>query len=306
MKNKFIIFSILIILISFFAFNFVSVKADSGWDSDFDSDWGSDWDSDWDSDWGSDWDDDYDYDWGSSDYSYHGSHHSSSGGDIMGVLFWIAVIIIVIIYLASKDHKKGYNPGTTPKKYQGNSNINESIEESEIQAHIPGFSKTEFLNQAYDNFIAVQNAWSEFDYNTLRGLLTDELYNTYHSQLVALKAKKQKNIMSDFRLIRSDITRMNVSGDKITLVVSLTVEFFDYVVDKDNNVTRGTKNYKLTNSYNLTFISTLNEKEKSKERICPSCGAKLENTSSNVCPYCHSNVVFENHDWILSKKEIRR
>jgi hypothetical protein len=295
MKKKILLTSLLIILIGFFTFNFISVKADSGWDSDFDSDWGSDFDSDWGSDW--------DSDWGSSDYSYHGG---SSGNSSIGFFFFVIFIIIIIIYNSNKGHNRGYNPGTTPRKYQGNSDFTQSIDESMIQEYIPGFNKKEFLNKANDVFINVQNAWSEFDYKKLRSLLTDELYNTYHTQLVALKAKKQKNIMSDFETKNIDITNIDVKGDKISLTVALTISFYDYVVDKDDNVTRGTKSYKLTNSYNLTFVSTLNEKEKNKERNCPSCGAKLENASSNVCPYCNSTVVFESHDWLLSKKEIRR
>ena len=292
MKKKILIVSILFVIIGFFTFNLINVKADSGWDSDYDFG-GSDWSS---SDWGSS-----DYDWDSSDYSYHGGSSSGSG---WGAFFWFVIILAIIIISANNKHHKGYNPG--PRQYQGNSDFSASIDEAMIQEHIPGFNKAAFLNKAYDNFINVQNAWSEFDYNKLRSLLTDELYNTYHTQLVALKAKKQKNIMSDFEAKNIDITGMDVKDNKITLIVSLTVAFYDYVVDKDDNVVRGTKSYKLNNSYDLTFVSTLDEKKKKKQKVCPSCGAPLENTSSNVCPFCNSTIVFDDHDWILSKKEMRR
>ena len=79
-------------------------------------------------------------------------------------------------------------------EFVNNSNFNKSIDEEEIKKYIPKFKKEVFLTQAYNNFVAVQNAWSEFDYKELRKLLTDELYNTYHSQLIALKAKNQKKI----------------------------------------------------------------------------------------------------------------
>ncbi len=306
MKKKTVIIGILLILIGFLTFNYISVKADSGWDSDYDfggSDWGSsDWgSSDWDSsdwgssDWGSsDWDYDWDYDWGSSSH-----HRSSSSSDGSGGFFFLIVllIILIMIYKASKDGVR--------TRYQGNSWIDSGIDESIIRQHIPDFNKEEFLNKSFDNFVALQNAWSDYDYDTLRKLLTDELYNTYHMQLAVLKAKKQKNVMKDFERIKMDITKMDVDGDKITLVVSLVVKFYDYVVNNKEAVVRGSKAFKLQNSYDLTFISTLDEKKKDKKN-CPSCGAKLENASSNVCPYCGSNIVFEHYDWILSKKEIRR
>ena len=284
MKKKIAIIGILLLLISFVTFNFASVRADSGWDSDYDFG-GSDWDSDWGS---SDWD--------SSSGSYSGD------GSAGVVLFWIILFIIILIIVINKDNKTGRI------HYQGNSSIDKNVDEEEIKKYIPTFNKEEFLNQAYDTFINVQNAWSEFDYEKLRALLTDELYNTYHSQLVALNAKKQKNIMSDFEKIKMDISDIKVDGSKISLTVSLIVRFHDYVVDKNDNVVRGNKSTRMQNSYDLTFISTLSSKgkKKKKQKNCPSCGAPLKNTSSNVCPYCGSNVVFSDYDWILSKKEIRR
>ena len=290
MKKKITAFSILLLLLGFFTFNFVQVRADSGWDSDYDfggSDWGS---SDWGSDWGSS---SYDYDWGSSSYS-----GSSGGGAVSSLIIWIIIFIIIAIIVAKKDISTG------PTKYQGNSEIDNSIDEDEIKKHIPEFNKSEFLDKAYNTFIDVQNAWSEFDYDKLRSLLSDELYNTYHTQLIALKAKKQKNIMNNFQLKKIDITNVKVDGNKIALTVSLVVKFRDYVVDKNNTVVRGTDKYQLQNSYDLTFISTINKKK--KDKVCPSCGAPLKNTSSNKCPYCGSNVIFDDYDWILSKKEIRR
>jgi hypothetical protein len=291
MKKKIAVISLLLLFIVGLAFNFVKVRADSGWDSDYDSwDSSSDWDSDWDS--SSSWDSD--------------SHYSSGGGgSAAGAAFvWFIIIIIIIIVLANKNNNnKG---GTNPKQHQGNSNITNTVKEEDIQKYIAGFNKDEFLKLAFDNFVAVQNAWTEFNYDKLRSLLTDELYNSYHSQLVALKAKKQKNIMEDFDLQQIDITDMNVTDNKITLKVALTVKFKDYVVDKDDKVTRGTKAYPLINSYNLTFISTLNNKKKDQNKTCPSCGAPLKNTSSNKCEFCGSTIVFNNYDWILSKKEIRR
>ena len=284
MKKKILAISILVLLIGFFTFNFVSVKADSGWDSDFDSGW--------DSDWGSDWDSGSDYGW------------SSGGGYSGGVSFIELLIFIIIIIIVIKNNKN--NEGTNPRREQGNSRFDKSIDEKEIQEYIPNFNKDVFLTQAYNNFIAVQNAWSEFDYNALRKLLSDELYNTYHSQLVALKAKKQKNLMSDFDEKNIDITDFKVDDNNISIKVSLTVSFFDYVVDKEEKVVRGTKSFKLTNSYDLTFISTLKSQNSKKKKNCPSCGAPLDDTASNACTYCNSTIVFENHDWVLSKKEIRR
>ena len=108
--------------------------------------------------------------------------------------------------------------------------------------------------------------------------------------------------MKDFRIVNIGLTGLIKQGKKLTATVSLVVGFYDYVVDKDEKVVRGKENVLMTNAYDLTFISTTTKGKK----VCPSCGAPLKNESSNKCEYCDSIIVLEDHDWIMSKKEIRR
>ena len=276
---KWILFSFLIICgLTFTTFK---LRADSGWDSDWDS--GSSWDSG--SDWGSSWD---------SDWGYSGGGSSSGGGSFITLIIVVAVIIYVII----ESNKKNNNTAPT------NTNIYPSLSEEEIRKILPEFDKQEFLDKAYSIFIEVQNAWSNFDYETLRKYLSDELFNTYKSQLRVLNAKKQKNLMHNFVKYNIDITKIDNIDNKTTLTVELIVQFYDYVVDNKDNVVRGNRNRKLTNHYELTFICSKAKKNKSNK--CPNCGAPISNKSSNLCPYCKSTIVSEHYDWILSKKEIKR
>ena len=168
---KWVLLSFLIICgITFTTFK---LKADSGWDSDYDSgswDSGSDWgSSSWDSDWGS-------------------SGSSSGGGSFITFIIVAAIIIYVII----ESNKTNNNTAPT------NTNIQPSLSEEKKKKTLPEFNKQEFLDKAYSIFIEVQNAWSNFDYETLRKYLSDELFNTYKSQLRVLNAKKQKNLMHNF------------------------------------------------------------------------------------------------------------
>lgn len=277
---KWILLSILVI----FGLTFTTFKlqADSGWDSDWDS--GSSWDSG--SDWGSS---SWDSDWSSS------SGSSSEGGGFITFIIIVAIIIYVI-YSCNKNSTNSTAPSNT--------SIYPSVSEEEIRKVLPEFNKQEFLDIAYEIFINVQNAWSEFNYDELRKYLSDELFNTYKSQLRVLNAKKQKNLMHDFVKYNMDITRIEHVDNKTTLTVELIVSFYDYLVDSNNNVVRGTKSRKLTNHYELTFICSKSKKNKSNK--CPNCNAPLENNNSNVCPYCKSTIVSEHYDWIMSKKEIKK
>ena len=266
-----------------FLLNLDNIKEDSGWDVDFDtggSDWGG---SSWSS---SDWD---------SGYSYSGSSSSGSSSSF-GFVVFIIIVVIIIYYLK-------YNNVKTTSKYIHEYKYS-PIDEEYIKKYIDDFNKQKFLDDAYQIYLDTQKAWSNFDTKSLRNLLTDELFNTYNMQLKALKAKKQKNIMSDFALEKIDTTAINVSNNQITMKVVLEVSFFDYVVDISNNVLRGNKNHKVSVTYELTFVSTINKKE---TKNCPSCGAPInKNSASNVCEYCNSTLVKNTYSWVLAKKENKR
>ena len=280
MKKKHFLISFLLLLVLGFSINFITIKADSGWDSDYDS--GGSWDSDYDS--GGSWD--------------SSSSHSSSSSDADGLKFIFIVIFMIIGIIRSSKNKKKitYHNNVTYSK--------ETISEKIIKKSISDFNENDFLNKAYNSFIDIQNAWSEFDYDLLQKLLSDELFNTYKSQLKTLNIKKQKNVMEGFERNWIGITNFNHNDGKSTIVVTLDVSFYDYVIDKDKNVVRGKDNIKINNVYELTFIS--NKKTENKvDKKCPNCKAPLEDNVSNVCPYCKSKIVHENYDWVMSKKQIK-
>ena len=269
-----ILFVIMCLLFCFF--NLVSIQADSGWDSDYDSG-GSDWGG---SDWG-----DSDSDWSSSGGSY--------SGDMSFKDFLIIIIIAAVVLYIMKKNKLTFN-NDSEYKYT-------PVLEDEIKKYLPDFDKKLFLQDAYKIFIDVQNAWSEFDKDKLRNLLSDELYNTYNMQLISLKAKKQKNIMTDFTEVKSDVSYISVENEKVTLKTILEVSFYDYVVDEANTIVRGTKDNKLLMTYELTFISTIN---KNKTENCPNCGAPInKDDAGDVCEYCKAVIVKNTYDWTLAKKE---
>ena len=225
---------------------------------------------------------------------YHSSGSSSSGDIEIDDLFFIVIIVGVVIIVSLATSKK--NKETTNSV----SNTIKPYDIGKIKKVLPNFDKNAFRIQVFDLYKNVEEAWMNFDYETLRKYTTDELYNLYHSQLVALQVKKQKNIMKDFMFKSFEIVGMERIENTIALKVRMTVECFDYVVDKENKVVRGTDKDKLVYDYEMTFIKGMD----TKINKCPNCNAPLENTNSSVCPYCDSVIVSNNHDWVLAKKQM--
>lgn len=285
------------------------VKADSGWDSDYgSSDWGDSYDSgeydyDNDSSWSSsDYDSNYDNDYSTSNYSYRRNDNTkvSKGTIILGAIFLIfffgvsiSIILFPQILSSIFNKKKNKSNIVTYKPYR-------DLNESSYYIYFKMY-KEEFKNKINKHFIDVQESWMNFDYDNLRKLCTDELYNQYKTQLEILKLKNEQNIMSDFSVKEVSIYDVKKVNNIIEISVYLDIKFRDYVINTNSNkVVRGDKNIYFNNSYELTFVMSNNN----KITKCPSCGAEVEVVSSNLCPYCKNTIVQTSNELVLSKKKI--
>ena len=276
MKKKNILF--ILLALALFITQLSYVKADSGWDSSYDSgSSGSSWSSS-------------DSGWSSSGSSWSSS--SSSSDDGIGIIPAI-IIIVVIIIIASKSKKSGNS--TT-------SNVSQiptaTVSDEELQKY--GINREEFDKMVYDKYVEIQNAWTDFDYDKLQKLLTDELYNSYVMQLDALQLKNQKNIMSDFKLISTKITDIKEENGLLNITTYLNVTMYDYVIDKDKKVLRGDDKHKIDISYLITFVKT--SSQDTKVTRCPNCGAEIDAVAGGKCEYCGSVIVVDAKDYVMSKK----
>ncbi len=282
--KKIIIYTVLLtVLLTFYICGIKNVHADSGFDTSYDS--GSSSSSDF----------------SSSDYS---SSSSGSGNTVFTIsydedpegfiIFTILVGIIslspfvftiILIKFTTKNiinHK--------PKKYLSDETITE---------YIKNYNKEEFNSERFKDFVEIQNAWMEFDLETLRKKLTDELYNQYEMQLDTLKAKNEQNIMHDFKFKDLYITDIKEENDNIILTLEMTTSFYDYIVGQ-GQIVRGNKKAKLHVNYEMIFICA----KEPKYDTCPNCGAKINNKSSQKCEYCNSSITAIGKDWVLAKKEV--
>lgn len=290
-KKILLIISCLILLIASYKFIDV-VDADSGWDSSYDS--GSSWDSDssWDS--GSSWDSD-------SSWSSRGDYYSSgsySSDDSIGYFIIIMIIFFIIVFILTNKNSKSHS--AKRKVIMSKSSNYIDLNEDTIKKIDSTINKGQLKNETFDIYKNVQESWMNFDYDNLRNYTTDELYNMYNSQLKVLQAKKQQNIMKDIKYINSKIIDIKIENGIETVKLYLEVSQYDYVIDKDKKVVRGTDKYKNNVEYIVTFTRHIKDESISK---CPNCGAGVNIVSGGVCPYCDSTIITRSNKFIMSKKE---
>lgn len=310
MKNKFIKITKYLCLILLLVCSFVFIKqsrADSGWDTGYSGGFDT---GGWDvGGYGSGgyshhWN--HDYNIGGSSSSSRHSRSQNDFGDIIAAIFLFTVFIIISFMiiepelLAAKHAKKKKEIDYEQYRKYGDIDYKD-MEEEKLKKIMPDYSIADLKEMIYKKFVAIQQAWMEFDYDKLRELCTDELYNTYLTQLEVLKAKKGQNIMSDFVTKYSYIIDVQIENNLYIVKALLRIEFYDYVIDTTTQeVTRGTKNSKVTNTYQLEFVKSVKE----EDNKCPNCGAKIESVTSTECAYCGSTIVKKASDFVLSKKNI--
>lgn len=238
---------------------------------------------------------------------------SSSGGgfkstgniflDILKILFTVVfsmsyplIIIIIIITVLRKNRSKFAVKLNT---------VDETQIENQIKQVLPNFNKAEFLQQGFESYKAIQDAWMNFKLPNVRDLLTDELYNMYDSQLSIMETKHEQNVMKDITLISSGLRDFSNQNGIVTITTNYVISLYDYIINTDTQkVTSGNAKTKYKVYYEMKFRLSIDKNDKIEQ--CPNCGAKVDINGSGNCEYCGSKIVSENSKWVLTEKNVIR
>jgi len=109
------------------------------------------------------------------------------------------------------------------------------VSQTELHKHLPNFNMEEFTKYVFESFSKIQTAMSDEDMTSVRNLMTDELYNVYLTQLDLMKKNNQTKTVSDFKLNRVALHRINEHNGKVSLTISLIWNSKDYITNTKTN-----------------------------------------------------------------------
>lgn len=231
---------------------------------------------------------------------------TSSNNDAVGFIYTgvlIASIIIWIIrYIGKKTTDKDIN---AEKLVVNHANFNKVTDVwlDNIDTKIPDLDKEKFTNMVCEKYIKLQEAWVNFDYDTIRKLTTDDLYNSYKSMLESLKRKKQRNIIDDITIYDCTFKNFKEENGKYSMDVVIGLAMRDYIVNTNSVIIARGMDVRLDVTTVITLVSTV----KDETTKCPVCGAELDkDNQSGVCKFCHNTIVKENYGWLIAKKKITK
>ena len=123
----------------------------------------------------------------------------------------------------------------------------------------PGYTRESLEEEIKNTIYKILNAYTNYDYDTLNKMCTEELFDKYKIQLDKLKSKNKKNIFSDFEEETIDINNIYESNGTVTLEIWYSSKYYNYIINKNNRVIKGSKKEKYSDSFSMKFIVTKNE-----------------------------------------------
>ena len=325
----------LLILVLCITFSITRAKADFGdfggdydYDYSYDNDYDYDYD-DYDYDYGydndydyydNDYDWDYDYttggysDWGDSNstsYHYTSSDYSSSSFASGLITFLIiAFILWRIMRKATGRHAAPRRPVSAPVDSTGRQQSRKALEEGlrALHAKDPNFDEEDFLDDASNLYVRLQNAWTAKDLEPIRPALSDSFYAQMDRQLHQnYIAKGHTNVVENISVLGTEIIGCEKDSVNDILTIRINTRITDYVLnDATGSLVRGSKTAEKFMTYLWSFSRPLSKKTDPEKagvdsRHCPNCGAPIDMNQSAVCAYCGSTLKSADHDWILFK-----
>ncbi len=169
----------------------------------------------------------------------------------------------------------------------------------------PNFNEQVLLEKVGNQYIQMQNAWQNKDWEPMRAIMTDALYNQMARQLQALIDAKQTNFVERIAVLETRIVRYAIEADNDVLVVRLSTRITDYTQDdRTGSIINGSMTRELFMVYDWKLIRQKDKKTLNQPSVtqisCPNCGAPLDINHTGKCPYCGTIVTLGDHDWALS------
>ena len=241
---------------------------------------------------------------GGFDFNFGGSSGYSSRGDagpysvVYAVLSFITAgaIIFAMFFVVSYIHIKTIKSVRKEKVEKKKFMTQEEIDKIDSSIIIKDINK-----YAFDLYCKEQKAWMNFDYEGLRDVVGDELFNSYKMQLETAKMNNEQNIVENIKMIYDGgVISINKDDTSEEVKLQLHVRLTDYIIDiKTKEVKYGTSNRRLENVYIITLKKSL----KDEIEKCPECGASINDKATQECKRCGAVLVKGSKDFVIIKQE---
>ena len=247
-----------------------------------------------------------------SNYSGSVSKSSKSSIDLsnpedivitVGAIIFIIVLILFFTKTCKGKKKKSENNSNKIIPYDFTPQIAGFIQQNDTN-----FNAGQFLEWSKNIFVTLQTAWTQRDWEKIRTLEKEELFEQHNTQLQEYIRLGRINVIDEIKVLDAYLHKLVIDENFENLIVSLRATMLDYIIDeKTKKAIIGNKKSYFDTIYMLTFTRRKGVKTNIVNgfvaNICPHCGATVNSASSGKCEYCGSIIHTDEFNWVLSNLE---
>jgi len=169
----------------------------------------------------------------------------------------------------------------------------------------PGVTEESLLARLTAIYDQLNRAWSQNQLASVRGLVSDGLYDYLQYWVDAYAREGLRNELVDMRITKTERATLIRDKHYDALTIRIWGRGKDYVVrDADGDVVRGSKHRERAYSEYWTLIRSASRRGPTKPDLsCANCGAPLAISMAGDCEHCGAHVTAGEFDWVLSKVE---
>ena len=179
-----------------------------------------------------------------------------------------------------------------------------ALREKEFEASHPKFRSEELIARAREIALKLQDAWSARNWERVRPLESETLFQTHRYWIDAYVRQHLRNMVADFRIKNIEPVKVDADPFYDAITVRLWASGRDFTVDENDKVVAGSRVAQRSWSEYWTFIRTrATQSEPSRTVSCPNCGASVEVGPTGVCRFCGGKLGGGEFGWVLSRIE---
>ena len=220
------------------------------------------------------------------------------------LVIFVSVFGLIIWCVKQPDKKSKKYKNVPPMfPYNATEQITEFIKQND-----ENFDTEQFLLWAKNIFITIQTAWAKRDWEKIRTIEKEELFEQHNTQLQEYIRLGRINVIENINVSNAYLHKLVIDDNYEHLTVSMFVTMNDYIIDeKSGKVLMGNKKEVFDTIYQLTFIRRKGIKTAFANgaiaNVCPHCGAAVNSASAGRCEYCGSIIHTGEFNWVLSDME---
>ena len=145
----------------------------------------------------------------------------------------------------------------------------------------------------------LQDAWTARDWERVRPLETENLFQMHRYWIDEYKRQKLRNVVDDFTIDRVEPVKITDDAYYEAITVRLFAHGRDYTMNEEGRVVAGSNRSVRRWSEYWTLIRT--KAAPTRPAACPNCGAPVAAGSTGICAYCGGKITLGEFEWILSR-----